>query len=98
MFSLRFSGSKFLINLRRAYVNFFRVRKIFRAQVFVGFACILCLKLLYRKCVTDVVGCCFIKTCSINTLLTSVFVLVKGIVFSRSNGLTIQCLIACLMN
>ena len=31
MFSLRFSGSKFLINLRRQ----FRVRKIFRTQVFV---------------------------------------------------------------
>ena len=94
MFSLRFSGSKFLINLRRQFC----VRKIFRAQVFAGFACILCLKLLYRKCVTYAVGCCFIKTCSINTLLTSVFLLVKGIVFSRSNGLTIQCLIACLMN
>ena len=34
MFSLRFSGSKFLINLRRQ----FRVRKIFRTQVFAGFA------------------------------------------------------------
>ena len=33
MFSLRFSGSKFLINLRRQ----FRVRKIFRTQVFAGF-------------------------------------------------------------
>ena len=30
MFSLRFSGSKFLINLRRQ----FRVRKIFRTQIF----------------------------------------------------------------
>ena len=34
MFSLRFSGSTFLINLRRQ----FPVRKIFRTQVFVGFA------------------------------------------------------------
>ena len=34
MFSLRFSGSKVLINLRRQ----FRIRKIFRAQFFVGFA------------------------------------------------------------
>ena len=34
MFSLRFLGSKFLINLWRQ----FRVRKIFRTQVFVGFA------------------------------------------------------------
>ena len=33
MFSLRFSGSKLLINLRRQ----FRVRKIFRTQVFAGF-------------------------------------------------------------
>ena len=33
MFSLRFSGGKFLINLRRQ----FRVRKIFRTQVFAGF-------------------------------------------------------------
>ena len=62
MFSLRFSGIKFLINLRRQ----FRVRKIFRTQVFAGFAaCILCLKLLYRKCGTYVVGCSFIKTCSL---------------------------------
>ena len=38
-----FSGSKFLINLRRQ----FRVRKIFRTQVFAGFAAfILCLRLL----------------------------------------------------
>ena len=33
MFSLRFSGSKFLINLRRQ----FRARKIFRTQGFAGF-------------------------------------------------------------
>ena len=62
MFSLRFSGSKFLINLPQQ----FRVRKIFRIQVFAGFACILCLELLYRKCVIYVVGCSFIKTCSFN--------------------------------
>ena len=30
----------------------------------------------------------------INRLLTRAFVLVNGIVFSRPNGLTIQCLIA----
>ena len=65
MFYLRFSGSKFLINLRRQ----FRVRKIFRTQVFAGFACILCLKLLYQKCVTYVVGCSFIKT-GLTLLLT----------------------------
>ena len=33
MFSVRFSGSKFLRNLQRQ----FPVRKIFRAQVFAGF-------------------------------------------------------------
>ena len=60
MFSLRFSGSNFLINLRRQ----FRVRKIFRTQGFAGFTVfILCLKLLYRKCVPYRVGCSFIKTC-----------------------------------
>ena len=31
-------------------------------------------------------------------LLKRVFVLVNGIVFNRSNGLRIKCLIACLMN
>ena len=56
MFSLRFSSSKFLINLRRQ----FRVRKMFS--------------------------------------LTSAFVLVSRIIFNRSNGLMIKCLIACLMN
>ena len=34
MFSLYFLGSKFLINLRRQ----FRVRNIYRTQVFAGFA------------------------------------------------------------
>ena len=40
MFSLRFSGSNFLINLRRQFrvPKIFRVRKIFRTQVFAGFA------------------------------------------------------------
>ena len=39
MFSLGFSGGKFLINLRRQsdICKFFRVRKIFRAQIFAGF-------------------------------------------------------------
>ena len=40
-FSLRFSGSKFLINLRRQFrlrIFFFRLRKIFGKQVFAGFA------------------------------------------------------------
>ena len=67
MFSSRFLGSKFLINLRRQcrVVKFVCARKIFRSQVFAGFACILCSKLLYRKCVTYAVGCSFIKTCSL---------------------------------
>ena len=34
----------------------------------------------------------------INRLLTSAFVLVNGIVFNRSNGLIIRCLIAFLMS
>ena len=81
MFSLRFPGSKFLINLRRQ----FRVRKFFRTQLFAGFEVILCLKLLFRKCV----------------LMLQVAPLLKlacGIVFIRINGLIIQCLIACLIN
>ena len=67
MFSLRFSGSKFLINLRRQFrlLKFFRVRKIFRTQRFDGFEVIVCLKLLFRKCVTYVAGCSFTKTCSL---------------------------------
>ena len=59
MFSLRFLGRKFLINLRRQ----FRVRKLFsrrqlRTQVFVGFKVFhLSLKLLFQKCGTYVQGC-----------------------------------------
>ena len=61
MFPLRFSESKCLINLRRQY----RVRKIFsrrqlRTQVYAGLQSFhLRLKLLFRKCVTYVVGCFF---------------------------------------
>ena len=47
------------------YVKFVRVRKIFRTQAFAGFAVFLHLKLLFRKCVTYVLGCSFIKTCSL---------------------------------
>ena len=64
MFSLRFSGSQFLIKLRRQ----FRVRKI-RTQLFAGFEVILCLKLLFRKCVTYVAGCSFTRTCSLTGCL-----------------------------
>ena len=55
-FSLRFTGSKFLLNLLRgsfAHVKFVRVRNFLRTQVFAG-CVVLCLKLLFRKCVTYV--------------------------------------------
>ena len=57
MFSLRFSGSKFLINLLWQ----FRVRKIFRTQLFAGFEVILC----FHSCLTYVAGCYFTKTYSL---------------------------------
>ena len=83
------------MNLRRQI----HVRKIFHTDVFAGFAVFsfsVYSKLLLRKCVTS--RLLFYQNLFINKLLTSVFVLVNGIVFSRSNGLIIQCLIACLMN
>ena len=49
---------------------------------------IFCLKLLFRKCITYVLGC----------RVTSVFVLVNGIIFNSSNVLMIKCLTTCLMN
>ena len=59
-------------NLRRqfrgnfVYVKFLCARKMFRIQGFGGSAIfILCLKLLFRECVTYVVGCSFVKTCSL---------------------------------
>ena len=68
-FLLRFSGSKFLINLRRQ----FHVRKIFSCTLnfsytsFCGICSlfILCLKLLFRKCTAYVLGYSSIKTCSL---------------------------------
>ena len=60
MISFRFSGSKFLINLRWQ----FRERKILRDLLPFYFAFTFCI-LLFRKCVTYVVGCYFIKTCSL---------------------------------
>ena len=56
------------MNLRRQFrvLKLFRVRKIFRTQDFAGFTVFsFCLKLLFKKCVTYVVGCSFIKTCSL---------------------------------
>ena len=47
------------------YVKTFRVRKIFRTQLFAESEVILCLKLLFQKCVTYVAGCSFTKTCSL---------------------------------
>ena len=66
MFSLRFSGSKFLINLQRQI----RVRKIFDTEVFAEFTVFsFCayLKLLFRNCVTSLLGCSFVKTCSLTS-------------------------------
>ena len=70
MFSLRFSGRIFLINLRRQFRvrKFFRVGKIFCAQDFAGFAVFsFCVwnYVLFQKCVTYVAGCSLIKTCSL---------------------------------
>ena len=65
MFSLRFSGGKFH-GRNFVYVKFLRVRKIFRTQIFAGFAVsILCLKLLLRLCVTYYLCCSFIEDCSL---------------------------------
>ena len=69
MSSLRCSLSKCLTNLRRQFLvrKIFLCTLIFRTQAFAGSTCIFCLKLLYRKCVTYVVGCSFIKTCSLTS-------------------------------
>ena len=99
-FSLRFSGSKLLINLRRQ----FQVRQIFSCTL--NFSCTsfrgICMQFVFKTTIPKMRNLCcrllFYQNLLINTLLTSVFVLVNGIVFSRSNGLIIQCLIACLMN
>ena len=68
------------------YVKYFCTSKIFRAQVSVGFQVF---KITISK---------MCKNWLINRSITSVFVLVYGIVFNRSNGLIIKCLSACLMN
>ena len=69
MFSLRFSRSKFLINLRPQL----RVSKSllctlnFLYTSFCGICSlfILCLKLLFRLCVTYYLGCSFTEDCSL---------------------------------
>ena len=68
MFSLRFYRKKIFDKIyggNFVYVKMFCVRKIFRTQIFAEFEVILCLKLLFRKCVTYVAGCSFAKTCSL---------------------------------
>ena len=92
MFSLRFSGSKFLINLRRQ----FRARKIF--FVYIKYFVHIVFKIAIPKMRNLCCRLLFYQNLLINRLLTTAFVLVNGIVFSRSNGLIIQCLKACLMN
>ena len=60
MFSLRFSGSKFLINLRRQ----FRVRKIFRTQ---SFADLQSFHFVFKITISKIrnLSCSFIKTCAL---------------------------------
>ena len=67
MLSLRFLGSKYLINLRRQ----FRIRKPFRAQGFAGFTVFY---FVFKTTVSKML---------INRLLTCTFVLVNGIVFTK---------------
>ena len=63
MFSLLFSGSKFYdkftvaVRVRKSfsYTRFCRIQSFFD----------LCLKLLFRRCKTYVLGCSFMKTCSL---------------------------------
>ena len=65
MYSLHFSGSKFVINLWRQ----FHVRNIFRTQVFAGITVFsfLCLKLLFWKSVNYVLVFPFVKFCSLTS-------------------------------
>ena len=74
-------------------VNFF-------AQSFYGICSlfIFYLKLLFRKCATYVLGSLVIKICLLTGCYQAFFVPVSRIVFNRSNGLTVKCLITCLMN
>ena len=93
-FSLRFSGRKFWINLRRQ----FRVRKIFSCTyIFSNTRFLRDLQPFYF--VFKITISNMRKLCS--TILLKFAheqVVNNGIVFSRSNGLIIQCLIAYLMN
>ena len=65
MFSLLFSGSKFLLNLWRQ----FRVRKIFRTQVFAEFSVFsfYIWNYYFENVLTYVLGRSFTKTCSLTS-------------------------------
>ena len=98
---LRYVGSKLLINLRRQ----FRVRKSCSCAKNFSYTrfCGICSLLILFEITTSKMGnfwsrLLFHKNLLINRLLTSVFVLVNRILFERSNGSIIKCLIACLMN
>ena len=87
MFSLCFSGSKFLLNLRRQ----FRVRKIFLYTRFCGIYAlfILC---VFKITISKMRNLSCRSLLFINTLSTSPFVLVNGIVLVKC--LIILCLTA----
>ena len=81
------------------YIKFIRVSKIFRSQVFAGFAVFsFAVKITISKMRNLCSSLLFHENLLISTLLTRVFILINGIVFNRLNGLVIKCLIACLMN
>ena len=96
--SLRFSGSKFLINLRRQFraCKSFLCTKIFSTQVFRERQPF---HFLFKITISKMLNLCsrlhFHYNLLINRLLTSVFVLVNGIIFNRSNGLLIKSLKIC---
>ena len=73
MISLRFSGSKFLINLR----------KIFRTQGFAGFTSF---HFVFKVTIFKMRSLCCRLLKLFNRLLTSAFVLVNGKVFNRFNN------------
>ena len=100
MFSLRFSGSKFLIILQRQFC----VRKIFFVYVkFIVHKFLLDFQsfhFVFKITISKMLNLCsrLLFDLLINRLLTSIFVQFNGIVFNRLNGLMIKFLIACLIN
>ena len=91
MFSLRFSGNKCLINLQRQFCVPKRFLRDLQSFHFV-------FKITISKMRNICSRFLLYYNLLVNRLLTSVFVLVNGIVCNRSNGLMIKYLIACLMN